>query len=731
MSKGKPLLIVESPTKARTIQRLLGDKYAVAASEGHVRDLPEKGMGISIQKTEEHYHFSPEYTLLPKKSDVIRRIQQEVSRAKQVYLATDEDREGEAIAWHLCKVLGLDAGTPLRITFHEITKRALEAALRSPRPINMHLVEAQQARRILDRIVGYSLSPLLWQTFVRRGKGTPVLSAGRVQSVALRLVVERERSILAFQPTFTIEGELLLEAQSEIYARLLKPAFSSLEEAQQVLQLLKEKHLRISDLRKKTRRRNPPAPFTTSSLQQEAYQRLGYSLSQTMRIAQNLYEKGHITYMRTDSLHIAPEALEAIHSVIREKFGAEFVSARVWEQKEKAVRAQEAHEAIRPTHPEVEEAGDTPQERKLYGLIWRRAVASQMPEALYEETTLTLEPEPSLPQSVLFEAKGVILVRPGYLLLYGKSEEEALSELPPVRVGETLAWRQLRLWEKYASPPSRYSEGALVKELEERGIGRPSTYAPTIETLIQRKYVQRAEARIPRPSYREVLLHPDGRIEMETHNPPPEIERKKLVPTPLGIQVTDFLVANFPDILDYDFTAKVEQELDLIAAESLDWQKMLSAFYVHFSDELLQARERRVSSRKIGEDPETGETVFLHWNAGGYYVARGTKDSPSYRTVGLPAHFVPDRLTPQEALFLLSLPKEVGAYEGKPVWLRLGPHGFYLHHEGKNYALPPHIMPMTLTSQQAAEVLAQKQEHVSASFRAPLLAFPEAQIEVR
>lgn len=723
----KPLLIVESPTKAQTIRRLLGSAYEVVASQGHVRDLPEKGLGLKIERAGEQYRFIPTYQPLAKKAAIVQKIKEAVQTASQVYLATDEDREGEAIAWHLCEMLGIDGQAPVRIAFHEITKRALQQALKNPRPINFHLVEAQQARRVLDRLVGYQISPLLWRAFPGGNKGHGALSAGRVQSVALRLIVEREREISGFSSPPVLVAEAYLTADPPFRANLIEPVIPSLEDGQRWLQQLVGRPLQVVSLQKKPRRRGPSAPFTTSTLQQEAQRRMGFSLQRTMRVAQSLYEKGLITYMRTDSVHLAPEALKAIHSAIRERFGAAAVVSRTWEDK-KSLHAQEAHEAIRPTDPDAAEAGDTPDEKKLYALIWRRTLASQMPDAVYEETTLRLEPAPATDPLLRFEAKGRVLMQPGFLALYGyAAEDEEEATLPPLREGDRLAWEKLRLWEKFPTPPARYTEGTLVRELESRGIGRPSTYAPTVETLLKRRYIERGDARVFRPPYNETLLFPDGRMESQRHTPAPETQRNKLLPTRLGMQVTDFLVARFPDIMDYDFTARVEEELDQIAAEKIDWQTMLSTFYTHFTDEIEQAKRVERRSVVLGTDPVSRKPVYLHTGSvQGAYVALAERGDPEYRTASVPPNVPVESFSLEVALRLLTFPRVVGEYEGEPVIVRQGPYGYYIRHGTKNYPLPAGADPLTLTLEEATAAIEARRQAAAPVLRS----FPEAGIEI-
>ncbi|MCX7606846.1 MAG: type I DNA topoisomerase [Bacteroidia bacterium] len=727
--KAKPLLIVESPTKAQTIRRLLGDSYEVTASQGHVRDLPEKGKGVKIEKGTDGYHFIPTYQPVPKKEGLIHQIREEVKKASQVWLATDEDREGEAIAWHLCSLLDLDPESPLRIAFHEITQKALKNALQNPRPINLHLVNAQQARRVLDRLVGYEISPLLWRTFPHK-KGQGALSAGRVQSVALRLLVERERAIAEFRPTATLMAEVYMASTPSFKATLVMPELPDFLAAIETLSTLREQALLVLDLEKKQRRRNPPPPFTTSTLQQEAQRRLGFSLQRTMRAAQSLYEKGLITYMRTDSVQLAQEAVEAIHQAVRERYGEAAVQPRIWSHS-KSVHAQEAHEAIRPTDPGLPDAGDTPDEQKLYSLIWRRTLACQMREALYEETLALLVPSVSTSSSLRFEAKGRILVQPGFLELYGYlPEEEEEATLPPLQKGQLLPWERIRIWEKFSSPPPRYTEGTLVKELEERGIGRPSTYAPTVETLFKRNYIKRENIRVPKPSYQEAWLYPDGKIEKTRCTPAPEVQKNKLLPTELGIRVIDFLLPRFPDIMDYAFTARIESELDQIANAELDWQEMLNAFYDRFTAEVAHAQETRhvYQHRLLGYHPITEKPISLHLGRNGPFVAMGEKGDPNHKTASIPDSLSIENLTLEQAIELLSFPRSVGDYEGEPITIHSGPYGYYLKHGGKNYPLLPGMSPFSLSIEEAIEAIETKRKNNQGP--TVLRTFPEAQIEI-
>ncbi|MCS7189140.1 MAG: type I DNA topoisomerase [Bacteroidia bacterium] len=726
----KALLIVESPTKAQTIRRLLNDeKYEVIASNGHIRDLPEKEKGLSIQKSEEGYTFTPKYVLLPGKEKIVQQIQGELKKAKEVWLATDEDREGEAIAWHLCQTLNIDPHQSVRITFHEITRKALLHALKHPRPINQDLVNAQQARRILDRIVGYEISPLLWRVFSHERKQS-ALSAGRVQSVALRLIVERERAIANFHPTAKPAAEVLLQTHPPFKATLIQPELVSLSQALSLLEKLRGKSLRVAKLEKKLRRRGPLPPFITSTLQQEALRRLGFSLQRTMRAAQNLYEKGLITYMRTDSTHLAPEALEAIHAAIRGRYGEEAIQSRKWEEK-KVRHAQEAHEAIRPTDPSVEEAGESPDEQRLYKLIWQRTLACQMQDALYEETQVILTSSSADIEPLQFEAKGRILTRPGFLQLYGHTEDqEEEADLPLLHIGQELSWKEVRIWEKFSSPPPRYTEGSLVRELEERGIGRPSTYAPILETLFKRDYIKREQVRMDRPSYQEIILYPSGKTEKNRHFPPPELQKNKLVPTALGMRVVDFLIAHFSDIMDYEFTARVEAELDQIAGSELDWQTMLSKFYTHFTAELTQAQKAKdgFQHRLIGYDPVSGKPVSFHTGRNGVFLALGEKGDPLYRTVSVPTSLAPEAITLEKALYLLSFPRTIGTYEESPITLHYGPYGYYIKHKEKNYALLTGMSPFSLSLEEAIQIIQAKKE---SSRQSQLIrSFPEAQIEI-
>lgn len=722
----KPLIIVESPTKAKTITRLLKGRYEVLASQGHVRDLPKRGLSIEI--TPEKV-FIPRYELLPTKQAILNQLKRAVHQASEVWLATDEDREGEAIAWHICEALKLDKDKPLRITFHEITERALKEALARPRAIAMSLVNAQQARRLLDRIVGYELSPLLWRAFpAAKGpsKKPSALSAGRVQSAALRLIVERERAIQQHQPNYSIEAQILLQTPTPLWAKLHKPTFDNLQTAQKALMALLGRRLRLKSRQQKQHAERPQPPFTTSTLQQEAQRRLGFSISRTMRTAQALYEKGLITYMRTDSTHLAPEARPAIYAVIQHLFGEAYLEPHDYSQK-KAQFAQEAHEAIRPTDPNLETAGDTPDEEKLYHLIWSRTLASQMKPALYEKTRLTFEPEPPTDPLLTFLAEGEVLLFEGYLKAYRATPNELKETLPPLQENALYEWTLLELQEKFTPPPLRYTEGTLVRELEERGIGRPSTYVPTLETLFKRSYVRRGTIQTPLPPYQLIRIKPNGEITTQTVSPPPREEKNKLIPTDLGILVTQFLLEHFPEIVDYDFTSQVEHELDLIAANQVDWQTVLRKFYEQFAPKVAQTplQTKNLRQRLLGYDPVSSRPVYACYGKHGPYLQLGENTDPDVRRAALPAGKRLDTITLEEALTLLSFPRELGLYQNKPVELRYGPYGFYLKYDGKNYKLPPTLKPYSLSLEEAITILTQPETGNT------LKSFPEAGIVVR
>ena len=728
----KPLLIVESPTKAQTIRRLLKGKYEVLASQGHVRDLPEKGLAVEITPDRQ---FIPVYTLLPQKKTIVDNLKSAVSKAEAVWLATDEDREGEAIAWHLCQALGLDPAKPLRITFHEITERALQNALKKPRPISMSLVNAQQARRILDRLVGYKLSPLLWRAFPQakgsssnKARKPSALSAGRVQSAALRLVVEREEAIHNHQPTLSIEGRILVEAAQPFWAKLVKPTFTQLAEARAALATLVGRQLRITDIQQKESLEHPPAPFTTSTLQQEAQRKLGFSIRRTMTTAQALYEKGHITYMRTDSTHLAPEALKVIHEVIRQTFGESYLQPRDHSRKKQAF-AQEAHEAIRPTDPTQSEIGDTPDEKRLYQLIWSRTLASQMKAARYEKTRILLEPEPPTTPLFVFSAEGARLVFDGFRRLYQTPREDTdETPFPALAKDQLYPWKELIVREKWNPPPSRFTEGTLVKELEERGIGRPSTYVPTIETLFRRDYIRRENVSTPLPAYREIHLSASGNLEETTITPPPREEKNKLVPTDLGFLVTRFLVKYFPEIVDYDFTREMEEQLDQTASNEADWQDVIRNFYEQFAPKVEKLpTDPDLKQRLLGYDPVSQKPVYGRYGRYGPYLQLGEDSDPQKRRANLPPDKRLETLSLEEALTLLSFPRTIGTYEGLPIEVHHGPYGYYLKYNGKNHKIPPAFSPFSLSVEEAVEIISGQVPKGSGVIKQ----FPEKGIEVR
>ena len=727
----KPLLIVESPTKARTIMRLLKGKYDVIASQGHVRDLPEKGLAIEITPDK---HFIPIYAILPEKKSIIDNLKSAVSKAESVWLATDEDREGEAIAWHLCQALGLNPDEAIRITFHEITERALRNALKNPRPIRMNLVNAQQARRILDRLVGYKLSPLLWRAFPQAKSNQPkskrpsALSAGRVQSAALRLIVEREEAIQNHQPLLSIEGRILVQAEPPFWAKLQKPAFTTLDEAQEALSAMVGRNLLVTDIQKKEHAENPPAPFTTSTLQQEAQRKLGFSIRRTMLTAQALYEKGYITYMRTDSTHLAPEALQAIHEVIGQTFGEAYLQPRDYTGKKQAF-AQEAHEAIRPTNPAQSDAGETPDEKRLYQLIWSRTLASQMKPARYEKTRILLEPIAPTNPILIFSAEGERLVFDGFRRIYQTPREETdEAPFPSLEKGQQYPWETLILREKWSAPPARYTEGTLVKELEEHGIGRPSTYVPTIETLFKRDYIRREAVHTPLPAYREIRLTPDGHRLETSITPPPREEKNKLVPTDLGHLVTRFLLRHFPEIVDYDFTREMEEKLDEIASEVADWQTVIRRFYEQFEPQVQSVTvDPDLRQRLLGYDPVSQKPVYARYGKYGPYLQLGEDSDPEKHRANLPPNKRLETISLEEALTLLSFPRTLGTHEDHPIEVHQGPYGYYLKYNGKNYKLPANYSPYSLSLEEAVEIITGEIP------RSPgvLKKFPEKAIEVR
>ena len=672
----KNLVIVESPAKAKTIEKYLGKDYTVKSSFGHIRDLPKKGLNIDVDKG-----FTPSYEVNPDKKKVVAELRKAAKEAEDVWLASDEDREGEAIAWHLTQALKLDPKKTKRIVFHEITKTAIENAIKTPRTVDLHLVDAQQARRVLDRLVGYELSPVLWKK-VRTG-----LSAGRVQSVAVRLIAEREREIREFKAEssykvvaiFVIDGQ---ELKAELVTKL-----PTQDDARTFLQAAAEAIFTVDDIATKPGSRNPGAPFTTSTLQQEAARRLGYSVKQTMTLAQRLYESGKITYMRTDSTTLSGFAISAAESYIKGNFGDNYHQVRQFKTKNES--AQEAHEAIRPTDFNTQEAGDDAQQKKLYNLIWQRALASQMAPAQTEKTEVTVGLSN---RSEKLIGKGEVLKFDGFMKVYGGVKDDTI--LPAVEKGQKLDLGSMSATQTFTRPPARYSEAALVKKLEELGIGRPSTYAPTISTIQAREYVERKDLEgVERKVQTLSLLN--GSISEEEITEITGADRNKLVPTHLAEVTTDFLVKYFPSIVDFDFTAKVEHEFDKVAEGQETWNKMIGEFYKDFHPLIEDAggisRSEVSQAKVLGNDPKTGKPVMARFGRYGPMLQRGETESeekPAFAP--LPEGSTLETVTLEQALTMFELPRVVGKTEdGKEIKANLGRFGPYIQIDKTYVSIKP------------------------------------------
>jgi len=707
MEEKENLIIVESPAKAKTIEKILGKEYKVKSSFGHIRDLSKKNLGIDIE-----HDFKPEYVIPDEKKKVVRELKKAVKNARHVLLASDEDREGEAIAWHLSEVLELPAEVTKRIVFHEITPVAIKEAITTPRTINLNLVNAQQARRILDRLVGFEISPILWK------KVKPALSAGRVQSVAVRLIVEREREIHQFklQSYYRLSGEFYLTQDQKIYLLKadLNEKFSSRKKAEEFLESIKGKTFTIIDVSKKPLKRTPPPPFTTSTLQQEASRRLKYSVSYTMSLAQRLYEAGFITYMRTDSVNLSSLALNTSHNKITELFGEKYAKTRNYKTKTKG--AQEAHEAIRPTYLNREVIPGSKAEQRLYELIWKRTIASQMEDALIEKTTITIAPEGS---DKYFIATGEVVKFDGFLKVYSNKDDFEKREqvyLPPIESGTPLKYKEINASEKYSQPPPRYSEAMLVRKLEELGIGRPSTYAPTITTIQQRGYVMKEDRPgVTRNVTRLILKENQDHIVEKTLKETIGKEKNKLYPSDIGILVNDFLMEHFADILNYNFTATVEKQFDAIAQGKLNWTRMIKRFYDEFHPKVESTEKitrKHTGERVLGKDPTTGEEVLVKIGRYGpvVQIGRGEKDKkPKYAT--LRKGQLIETITLEEALDLFKLPRTIGTFEEKEMVASIGRFGPYIRHDNKFYSIPPSEDPLTIDEEKAIAVIREKREN--------------------
>ena len=708
IQKMKNLVIVESPAKAKTIEKFLGKDYTVMSSYGHIRDLRKHGFSIDVEN-----NFEPEYEIPEDKKDLVKKLRKAAKEADVVWLASDEDREGEAIAWHLAEVLGLDPLTTRRIVFHEITKPAILNAIANPRHIDLHRVNAQQARRILDRIVGFELSPVLWK------KIKPALSAGRVQSVAVRLICEREKEIQNFisETFFRITGNFKTGSKKELKAELTE-RMPDKETAFKYLELCKDSSFKVGDISVKPHVRSPYPPFTTSTLQQEASRRLGFTVSRTMSIAQKLYEAGKITYMRTDSTNLSDLALGSIKSYVSENIGDRYLKVRKYHTSSKG--AQEAHEAIRPTYVTDTTIDGTAEEKKLYDLIWRRTVASQMADAEIEKTSVNIivEPAESINKDAVpgFRAEGEVVKFEGFLKVY--RTENALSqefvELPVLNVGEELKAEEITAAQRFTQPPARYSEASLVKKMEELGIGRPSTYSPTISTIQNRDYVRRGDSEGVKREYLLMNLA-KGKITEKIQTENSGSDKGRLVPTDVGMVVNDFLTAEFPDILDYNFTAKVEEKFDDIAEGKLGWQNEISSFYDDFHPGIeninLKRTEHKVGERLIGTDPADGKPVYVKIGRFGPVVQIGdTSSDEKPRFASLRAGQSISTITLEEALKLFDLPRHIGEIAGEQVTAAVGRFGPYIKYGALFVSIPKDMDPLTISLEEATELIEKKQE---------------------
>lgn len=707
----KNLLIVESPAKAKTIEKILGDDFQVKSCFGHIRDLEKDDMGIDIKKG-----YKPRYVVPDDKEKVVRELKQIARKSDEVWLATDEDREGEAISWHLCEVLGLDPSSTKRIVFHEITKPAIQSAVKSPRTVDMNLVNAQQARRILDRIVGFELSPVLWRKMSMRNN----LSAGRVQSVAVRLIAERERSINAFQAESSFKLDAWFTAP-DINRKIVNfkaegGRHKTEQDAQAFLNSCLGATYTVSDVQVKPAKKTPAAPFTTSTLQQEASRKLGYGVSRTMLIAQKLYEGGFISYMRTDSVNLSDTAMEGIQRQIVDSYGKRYHQPRRFKNKNES--AQEAHEAIRPTDMDRLKV-DIADGQKLYELIWKRTMASQMSDAELEKTIAKIDISSNGEQ---LAAQGEVLKFDGFLKAYmegrdddevEEGDEEKDGILPPLSPGQVLDMKEMRATERFSRPQPRFTEASLVKKLEELGIGRPSTYAPTISTILKRGYVEKRDKEGLRRDYRVLtLIHND--IRKVTQHEITGAEKSKLFPTDLGLVVTDFLVQYFDDVMDYGFTARIEQEFDEIALGNMQWGKMLDGFYAPFKKDVentLENAERIRGEKELGTEPASGKKVVARMGRYGPMVQIGdVSDEEKPRFAKLKNTQSIETITFDEAMELFRLPRQLGEFEGHPVQVNIGRFGPYIAHDGKFYSLSKDHDPYEISIDTAVPMIIEKRK---------------------
>ena len=704
----KNLLIVESPAKAKTIEKILGEEFEVKSCYGHIRDLKKEEMGIDVNN-----NYKPTYIVPEDKEKVVKELKQVAKKSKEIWLATDEDREGEAISWHLCEVLGLDPGITKRIVFHEITKPAIQKAVESPRTVDMNLVMAQQARRILDRIVGFELSPVLWRKMSMKNN----LSAGRVQSVAVRIIAEREREINAFVPESRFRLEALFTAKDNSGKSVTFSAegkkYKDAGTAEEFLRSCINADYTVSDIQVKPGKKTPPAPLTTSTLQQEASRKLGYSVARTMILAQKLYESGKITYMRTDSVNLSDTAMEDINKQINQQYGKKYVQSRKFKNKNET--AQEAHEAIRPTYMEnttVEESDA----KRLYELIWKRTMACQMSDAELERTTAKISISTNKEE---LTAQGEVLKFDGFLKVYMEDrDEEDISEdeheegmLPPLTVNQKLPLKEMRATQRFSRPQPRYTEASLVKKLEELGIGRPSTYAPTISTILKRGYVEKRDKEGVKRDF-VILKLREGKITQVTEQENTGAEKSKLFPTDLGLVVTDFLKMYFDDIMDYNFTARIEEEFDEVAAGKLKWNQMIDDFYNPFKKDVEDTKEnadRIKGERELGIDPVSGKKVVARMGRYGAMVQIGdVNDEEKPRFAKLKNTQSIETISYEDAMELFKLPRNLGKFEEADVSVNIGRFGPYIAHDGKFYSLSKERDPYTITLEEATPIVIEK-----------------------
>ncbi len=723
----KNLLIVESPAKAKTIEKYLGDDFKVVSSYGHIRDLPSGDINVDVE-----HGYAPKYVIPADKSKQVQELKKLAKSAEEVWLATDEDREGEAISWHLCEVLGLSPASTKRIVFHEITKPAIQKAVLQPRTVDMNLVYAQQARRILDRLVGYKISPILWRKISVKGN----LSAGRVQSVAVRLIVEREREIQHFQATSSFKVVALFDVTGKDgkKGKLKAELATNLPDeaaAQAYLEACNGATFRIGSIEVKPGKKSPAPPFTTSTLQQEASRKLSYSVSRTMTIAQKLYENGHITYMRTDSVNLSETALQSAREAIVDQFGADYHQRRTYANKN--ANAQEAHEAIRPTDMNLRKVSSNRDEQRLYELIWKRTLASQMADAQLERTNVVIEVEPisgKAPHPLT--AKGEVVKFDGFLKVYFESSDEEVDEdtegmLPPIHEGQVLDLTQMNATERFSRHAPRFTEASLVKQLEELGIGRPSTYAPTISTIQKRGYVVKEDRQGVERKYADLELK-NRQISRTQLSEMAGSEKAKLFPTDIGMLVSDFLLEHFPDIMDYHFTAQMEKDFDIIAHGNKQWVSVIDEFYQPFVKTVKEAGEadRITGERELGVHPENGKPVIARMGKFGPMVQIGAADDDNKQYAKLKQQQSLETITLEEALELFKLPRQLGDYDGDPVVANAGRYGPYVQYQKKFYSLKEHD-PMSITLEEAITVI---KDQLESAKKKEILVFEDAGISV-